>query len=232
VPRPLVRSALLLLVLIATAAGGFSLGRSQCTATFDAYRDVRGRVLAMQSAQPADGAVLLLGSSTLERLNGARLGVSTTNLARGGDTIVDLLERLPPHEVLARSAAVVVLVGFNDLKHGTAVRQALERYDQLLLALAPAPLTLCLTLQPLSADAASGNATLAADIVTFNEGVRERCSDGPRLALVDLERALLAGAETSPESLYVDEIHLSSVGYEVLATTLRAVLGRMPGPGA
>jgi len=230
--RPFVRSALLFLALTVAAAGGFTLGRSLGETPFEAYRDVRARVLAHQRTQPADGALVLLGSSTLERLNPARLGVATSNLALGGDTIADVLDRLPPEPLLTRSAGAVVLVGFNDLRQGAGAEEALRDYDRLLVALDRAPLTFCLTLQSLAPDAARDDPSLAARIDEFNEGVRQRCTEGERRKLVDLQRALRTIPNDSRDSLYVDEIHLSPKGYEVLTTTLAEVIDRVPGRGA
>lgn len=231
-PHPLARSALLVLALTASAATGFTLGRSQCQSPFDAYRDVRARVLGHQAAQPADGALLLLGSSTLERLNPGRLGVATTNLALGGDTIVDVLARLPSEEVLTQSAGAIVLVGFNDLKQGATVEQALREYDELLAALEPVPLTLCVTLQSLSPVAAIHEKSLAARIAEFNDGVRQRCVASDRRRLADFEQSLRTTASDILAPLYVDEVHLSPTGYDALVRLLQQTIEPMPTPSA
>ncbi|HSN72078.1 MAG TPA: GDSL-type esterase/lipase family protein [Steroidobacteraceae bacterium] len=210
----------------AAALGGYALGRDGCAGAFEAYRDVRARVLAHQSAQPSDGTLLLIGSSTLERLSPGRLKVPATNLALAGDTIADVLDRLPSAGALERSGGVVLLVGYNDLKAGVEPAAALENYERLLNRLDDAPLTVCVTVQPLSPAARKADATLDRKIAAFNAGLRDRCSDGPRRVLADLAEQLGLADAVHASEYYVDEIHLSPRGYQVLTAALLAAIQR------
>jgi hypothetical protein len=216
-----------LLAAVALVAGGgvgYLGGHRDRPDPFESYRQFRVRVLRHQIGQPASGAWILVGSSTLERLNPGRLGVPVTPLAIGGDRIPDLLERVPGPDFLRGAHGVIVLAGYNDLEAGGTVADVIASYATLLSVLQPAPFVICSTIQKPSPAALARSTELAARIEALNDGIRRTCSDGSRRALFDLERALERAGSGSAARLYADDIHLSSAGYDVLVTGVRELM--------
>lgn len=183
----------------------------------------RLRSFAAEDPAAARGAVLLLGSSTIERWpledSFPRKRVVDHGLA---DATLELQERvfdacLP----YATPVGVVLYAGSLDLREPQEpVEQALARIPHLARRLrvryGPAlPITLLGILPARHMDEAAQKALAAA-----NESLRVFARENA-LSFVPTARAPLAGADGClPESLSVDEVHLDLEGYRVLTRWL------------
>lgn len=162
----------------------------------------------------APGALLFLGSSSIQGLAVGDVAERAVNLGVGGETIALLAERLPHYLSLAAARGAVLAIGYNDLG-GSEPEAALERYAALLAAL-PSDLPLLLSgVQPgLLSPARERGAR-------FNAGLAALCARRPRCSFVDLASALGGG-----EHYEADGIHLSPTGYAAWKRMLAQTLER------
>jgi lysophospholipase L1-like esterase len=165
-----------------------------------------------------DGAVLFLGSSSVQGLHVADVAANAANLGLGGERIGELHARIAGYTSLARARLAVLAIGYNDLRAGPP-EAALDAYRALLAGL-PAGLKLVISgVQPGAARDALPAATDA-----FNTGLRALCAQRAGCAYVDL--AGLVG-----DAYEADGVHLSAAVYSSWKQALRqAIAGLDPPP--
>jgi lysophospholipase L1-like esterase len=174
------------------------------------------------------GAVLFVGSSSIQGLDVGAVADRAVNLGIGSDTVVGVLERWPAR-VVEHARAVVLAIGFNDLAHEEPVEAVRDRFAEL-LALVPAELPVVVSgIQSIGAAAVADRPGLDARIARLNQAYRALCADRSRCHYVDTAAAL---ARCPGESVHEsDGIHLGPAGYRCWKATLRAGLEALDVPG-
>ncbi|ACY14750.1 GDSL-type esterase/lipase family protein [Haliangium ochraceum] len=171
-------------------------------------------------ANVAPGAVLFLGSSSIQGLDVGAVAERAVNLGIGGDTVPGLSARWP-QRVAREARALVVAVGFNDLRDAPAERVAGS--FAALLARAPSEVPLVISgPQPLAPALAAERPELSARIAELNRHYQRLCAARARCRYLDTPAVLAAcpgGAVHEP-----DGVHLSARGYACWTSALRRAL--------
>jgi lysophospholipase L1-like esterase len=167
-----------------------------------------------------DGAVILLGDSIMAQLDPQDIADGAVNFGLGGDTTGTLYRRLAVLRSVARSQAVVVGVGVNDLKY-RKVEQIVRDYRQVLARLAAVTRVFVVSVLPVDAAGQAArkrpylrNQTIEA----LNRGLRMLCLQQRNCRFLDAGPAIAASASDVYGS---DGWHLSVSGRHVLADFLR-----------
>jgi lysophospholipase L1-like esterase len=115
---------LVLILLISGRGRRFvPIFRQQDSAIKNAHFQSQMRAFHRRIDEMAEsGSILFIGASGIQGMNLQRLGGKGVNFGIGGDTTDELLERLPAYTSLGTARAVVLSVGFNDLKAGLGNR--------------------------------------------------------------------------------------------------------------
>jgi lysophospholipase L1-like esterase len=173
------------------------------------------------------GAVLFVGSSSIQGLDAGAVADHAVNLGIGSDTVAGVLERWPARAV-EHARAVVLAIGFNDLAH-EPVESVRDRFAEL-LARVPAELPVVVSgVQSIGAAAITDRPGLDARIVQLNDAYRALCADRPRCHYADTAAAL---ARCPGEPIHEpDGVHLGSAGYRCWKAALRAALDALQVPG-
>lgn len=176
------------------------------------------RLLAHQLAQDAllpPGALLFFGDShlqalPLERWRGAH------NFAIGGESAQRLAARLPRFTALARSRAVVLGSGSNDLLEGSTPQAAAQAWRAVLDAVPPGVAVLCLEI-PLNPQQPARAAAQRA----FNALLAEQCRQRRHAVLPG---ALFEGGDW----FAADGLHLNPAGAQRWLDHIQRALENLP----
>lgn len=173
------------------------------------------------------GAVLFVGSSSIQGLDVGAVADRAVNLGIGSDTVAGVLERWPARAV-EHARAVVLAIGFNDLAD-QPVAAVRDRFAEL-LARIPADLPVVISgIQSIGAAASARRPGLDARIVELNQAYRSLCAGRPRCRYVDTGLAL---ARCPGEPVHEpDGVHLGAAGYRCWKAALRAALQALQVPG-
>ena len=199
------------------------LGLSEPQVQRDFYRQMVGHHARVARAV-APGAVLFLGSSSVQGLNVLRVTPRGINFGIGGDTtggLLDRLDKLP----LAKAGAVVLAIGRNDLVHG-APAEALRSFEQILAAIPASVPVFVNGTQPVAPPAEfPWLKTPRNSVERFNAGIRQRCEARAGCSYIPLDQ-VLAG----PDGYFLarfrerDGLHLNRAGYRRWMAMLREAL--------
>ena len=185
-------------------------------------------------APPAQGGLVVLGSSTIRRWRSAARVLSAHDpLQRGvgGARMVDLAAHAEALVLRHAPAGVLLFAGTNDLAGGTSPRAVIDAYRCFatrLHARRPGAPLLYIGITPTPARWASWAAA-----VEVNQEIARLAATHPSLRYVDSPAAFLAAAtpgEPPPARLFVaDGLHLSAEGYALFeSTVLPAVAAALP----
>jgi lysophospholipase L1-like esterase len=177
---------------------------------------------AAEAGRVPEGAVVFLGSSTIEGFPFAKLfpGAPCSNRGVGGDTTLGLLRRLDASLPVARPSGIVIYSGANDLRAfheapADIVGAMASVLDAIAARFSGVPVALIGTMPV--CDPPPGDAER---LRALNEGLRALAT-ARGAAFVGTVRPPLADANGRLErSMSVDGEHLVTAGYEVLARWL------------
>lgn len=195
-----------------------------CAALLDppGWVDDVARFAADGPAPP--GQVLLVGSSTIRRWEGAARALAPWGVVQrglGGARMVDLAGHVDALVTPHAPAAVLVFAGTNDVALGAApadvvtawrcfterVHDALGDVPQRYLGVTPTP----------------ARWAQQAEMTAVNEAIAAWCAQHPALGYVDVPTAFLArGAPPDPALFVEDGLHLSAAGYALWEGVVRA----------
>lgn len=169
------------------------------------------------------GAVLFLGSSSIQGLDAGAVVDRAVNLGVGSDTVAGLRARWPARAV-AEARAVVLAIGFNDLS-AQPVDAVLARFAELLARIPDTTPVLVSGIQPIDTELVPQRlAGMGAAIRDLNQGYRALCQARPGCWYADTWSAL-APARCPARPVHEDDgIHLNARGYTCWKDTLRSGL--------
>jgi lysophospholipase L1-like esterase len=182
-------------------------------------RDVLAFQLRQQPFIP-NNAVHLLGDSHIQGLYLNDFCPNAVNLGIGGDTTSGLLARMPYYSSLSNASAVVLLIGFNDLRYRRNI-QIIEQYQQILAQLPLKTRKLVVAIPPPASTFA--DVEVAQRVQQLNLALQ-------KLAVGAAQTEFIAGTwQTLPvieadSLLLTDKIHLAPSGYRVLRSQLQQAL--------
>lgn len=184
------------------------------------YPEHRRERLEQLAREPevADGTVVLVGSSTIERFPLERCfpGRPASNRGIGDEPLAELAERIEVTLPRGRLGGIVVYAGSVDFRRDPAAAEGIARdVDELLgriAALRPG-VPLCVV-SPLPERAMSPST--AERLSELERLLRESC-EARGVAFVATDRPPLRGATGLSEAHSVDRLHLNDAGYDVLA---------------
>ena len=176
------------------------------------------------------GAVLFIGASHMQSLDVSSIAERAVNYGIGGDTIADVMERLPVYRSLRTARAVVLEVGYNDLRFHSVPR--VESDYQSLLAALPAYLPVVVSaVLPIDETAPAflrWPGRNNDNIARLNKALARFCSARPPCAFADAGPQLRDRAGRLA-AIYrqADGVHLSPAGYRFWSMALADALARL-----
>jgi len=189
------------------------------------------RRAAFHAAREADrGAVVFLGDSITQgwehRLENAFAGMKSANRGISGDTSRGLLLRLDEDVLAIDPAAVVLLIGTNDLADGAAPETIAENVTLILRALKAhdpeMPIVLCQVFP------SSPSKTRPADrIKALNALYVGAVKGDPQVTVLDTWRLFADASGDAKLEEFPDLLHLNDAGYARWAAALRPVLATL-----
>jgi lysophospholipase L1-like esterase len=191
----------------------------ELAAHFDAMRTHLRRV----DTQVPPGAVLIIGDSHVQSLWAPAVHARAVNYGIGGDTSVGVAARLADYASLPRAAALVLAVGYNDLKRREPAQLA-QHYGELLQRLPPHLPVVCSGLLPIDERVRPDLAGLSERIRRANLELARLCSSPPH-RFVDMQTALADADGQLERALHDgDGVHLNARGYALWTERLREAL--------
>ena len=199
---------------------------------YDWFRETwRERRSAFDAARERDrGAVVFLGDSITQgwehRLEAAFPGVKVANRGISGDTTRGVLLRLEEDVTTLDPAAVVLLIGTNDIEEGASpqtlagnlrlILQELKEHDPRM------PIVLCQVFP------SSASKKRPADLIkAVNALYLAAAKDDPQVTILDTWRLFAdANGEAKPEE-FPDLLHPNGAGYAKWAAALRPILATL-----
>jgi lysophospholipase L1-like esterase len=176
------------------------------------------------------GAVVFLGDSITQgwndRLGAAFPGMKVVNRGIDGDTTRGVLIRLQDDVLALDPAAIVLLVGTNDLEEGATPEVAAGNVRLVLAAIekraARTPVVLC-EVMPSSA----GMKRPASAIKAMNALYREAATGRPQVTVLDTWTLFADGQGDAPAALFPDLLHPNDAGYAQWAAALRPLFATL-----
>lgn len=211
---------LVLLALLVLTWGGILAYRYVLTPL--RRQEVRLRFDALVYAK---GPVVLVGDSIIAGLRPS-CG-SVMNIAEGGATVAGLDAGVRDAIVAARPRRLVVLIGINDLRAGTApatVAQSIVEFVRAVRARSPVTDAVVVSILPIIANdinAAASNAKIRDANARLKSALK-----GPAESFIDVT-SLFGGDALAPE-LTPDGLHLNARGLTILADVLLGGIARPP----
>jgi lysophospholipase L1-like esterase len=176
------------------------------------------------------GAVVFLGDSITQGWGGglgaAFPGVKVANRGIDGDTSRGVLIRLPEDVLALDPAAVVLLIGTNDLEEGATPEVIAGNLKMILSALeahdAKMPIVLCQVMP-----SAASKKRPADRIKALNALYRAAVKNDARVTLVETWPLFADGAGDAIAAEFPDLLHPNEAGYAKWAAALRPVLATL-----
>ncbi|MFM7750206.1 MAG: GDSL-type esterase/lipase family protein [Opitutaceae bacterium] len=190
----------------------------------DARQEWAGRVAADQ------GAVVFLGDSITQGwgndFKGAFAGMKLANRGIGGDTTRGMLIRLQEDVLSLNPAAIVLLLGTNDLEVGIAPEAAGRNFAKITAAIKAhnprMPVVVCRVMPSAAAKKRPREAVAA-----LNAGFEGVVRGDPQFTVIDTW-ALFATAEGDMDAAWSkDQLHLNPEGYARWGAALRPIFATL-----
>ncbi len=173
-----------------------------------------------------DGVTVFIGDSITQGLATAAVSELSVNYGIGSDTTVGVLERLPIYNSMETAKAIVIAIGVNDLSRREN-HVILENYDNILKRIPPQTNVVVSAVHPIDEKFASVKAKnsrireLNTSLEMLAEKYQNTIFTNSATKMGDIDGNLL------PEYHIGDGVHLSSEGYEVWISKLKASLARI-----
>jgi lysophospholipase L1-like esterase len=182
---------------------------------------------ADRAAPPREGAVLVLGSSSIrlwhERLDEDLAPLTIVPRGFGGSTVHDCRFFLGRVVLPYRPRAIVLYQGDNDLAWGATPEEFLAAFEGFVRAVhdrLPGTRFYVLAIKPSPSRAAVWPAAQEA-----NRRLRRACETDPLLTFVDVATPMLDGEGRARRDLFLfDRLHMNRKGYRIWRDVLRPIL--------
>jgi len=162
-----------------------------------------------------ENAILFFGASHVQSLSVAAISPLTVNFGIGGDTTEGVLQRLPMYQSVARAKAIVIAVGFNDLKTNdpNAIKNAVENIQEVIETMPVSASIFLSEIHPVA------QMTIGADLLNkkigqTNQQLKRLSSNYAHVDFIPLPKQLFDGHQLSNSVHIGDGIHLNEVGYQ------------------
>ncbi|MEJ2703921.1 MAG: GDSL-type esterase/lipase family protein [Sedimentisphaerales bacterium] len=169
-----------------------------------------------------EGAVLFIGDSFIQGMCVAAITEKGVNFGIGGDTTTGVLRRLDEYTCLKKAKAVVLAVGYNDLRE--LDNDAIVANCREIFKLIPknCPVLFC---SMLPTDERYRHERYNDRIAKLNRSIANICSSIENTHFVDLTEKLMdTEGNLSLQYHEEDGVHLNGKGYSVYNETLRTSL--------
>ena len=188
------------------------------------YRQMAAFHQRVDEMLPKD-VVLFVGDSSIQGLDVNAVTEKGVNFGIGGDTTTGVLARIRTYRSLHAARALVLAVGYNDLK-GREDHEIVSDVGRILATLPPGLKLVCCGIYP--TDERIRPERWNRRIVTLNRAFEKLCSSRAGAVFVDF-RPSLSDETGNLRSGYAldDGLHLSLAGRKVVVRELRLVLSRI-----
>ena len=176
-------------------------------------------------ASVPEGAVLFIGDSFVQSMCVAAVTERGVNFGIGTDTTVGVVKRLPIYASIKRAKAIVLAVGYNDMRERKNC-QIVRNYQEILSFIPKHVTVLFCSVLPI--DERCRRERYNDRIVELNRYTAEICSSMENCHFVNLAGKLQdEEGNLSREYHEGDGIHLNSKGYDIYNEILRSWLSRV-----
>ncbi len=175
--------------------------------------------LASEWQQVRPGVTLLIGASHIQSLHVPSDYGDTINLGIGGETVDDVIERLPDYGNLARAASIILCIGTNDALKKRTDGEFAQDLEQLLRKLPPSVPIRLAALPPVARQLPNYD-NIMPRIARFNHILKVNCTRSncfyvPFPAeMIDSDDSLKEVADRG------DHLHLSAIANELWVKSL------------
>jgi lysophospholipase L1-like esterase len=189
------------------------------------YQINRRAFTSRLAAQAEPGRIWFIGHSHVEGMDVTQIDQRGLNLGIGGDTIDGVRQRLRDYQQIDEAAAIVLLIGANDLKT-TPLPEMVSQARQLSATLPQAVPLLWVNILPVNPEL---NTSFGPEeIAAANAAFKTICATHPNCRFIDAKAPLADGrGYLTPDYHESDGLHLSRAGYEKLRMLLKAELAQV-----
>jgi len=179
------------------------------------------------------GSIIFIGASHVQSLNVGGIANKAVNYGIGGDTIADIMQRLPVYRSLTYAGAIVLSAGFNDLRYH-ARPEIVADYKRLLAALPDGVPLIMSAIMPIDEKAPEFRhwpGRTNKNIVRLNQSMTDLCAARPKCQFADAHPMLVdRNGRLAAEFHVPDGVHLSAAGYRIWSGVLAAALQKVQLP--
>ncbi|MBW7992595.1 MAG: hypothetical protein FVQ84_21620 [Planctomycetes bacterium] len=169
-----------------------------------------------------ENAVIFIGDSFIQGMCVSAIVEGGVNFGVGGDTTAGVLKRLSMYTSIKRARAIVLAVGFNNLRERNN-SQIVKNYREILLKMPENVKVVFCSVLPI--DETCRSERYNDRIIELNRSSAEICSSMENCQFVDLAEKLRdTQGNLSRHYHEGDGIHLNSKGYSIYNETLKASL--------
>jgi lysophospholipase L1-like esterase len=169
--------------------------------------------------------VLFVGDSSIQGLDVSSVTEQGVNFGIGGDTVAGVLARIGTYRSLDSASALVLAVGYNDLKIREN-HEIVSEMGRLLVALPPKLKVVCCGVYP--TDERIRTEKWNRRIANLNRSYEQLCSARAGTVFVDFHPILADAAGNLQGGYGLDDgLHLSLAGRNAVVRELRLVLSRV-----
>lgn len=169
-------------------------------------------------------AILFIGDSAIQGLGVSAIAPSSVNYGIGNDTTVGVLQRLPVYKSINKAAAIVLFIGFNDMKFRT--NEAILHNISEIIQQIPnnVPVIFSSLLSP-DEKVRDPNQSWKKRIHSLNEEIKTLTRTSKNLFFLDMDPLLINTQGNLKEEYHVgDGLHLNSKGNAIWIMELKKTL--------
>lgn len=187
------------------------------------YRTMLGNHIRIDKSL-TDGFVVFIGDSHTQGLATSEVAMRAVNWGIGNDTTVGVLERLSYYESLSRASAIVLAIGYNDLRF----RDNPEIISNLDLIISRLPSSIPIIVNAIHPVGVEKGSETQKRIMEINSNIKQIVNRYSNVTHLDaFQEHLTDNGFLRSDLLVGDDVHLSKEGYEIwidkLSNTLKIV---------
>jgi lysophospholipase L1-like esterase len=160
-----------------------------------------------------DGSVLFIGDSHIQGLAVSAISPHSVNYGIGRDTTVGVINRLPYYGSLSSAKAVVLSIGFNDLRYRENSEIA-DNIDRILQYFSPTTTVVLCAIIPID-EVVLNDKSYNQRIINLNDLIREKGREYSNVIFLNIRNSLISESNLLPKFHIGDGIHLNKEGYDI-----------------